>query len=261
MKIHALFTYNQLRNFTYLLESEEEGWWCIDPWDAEQVITELDQRGASLSVIVNTHEHFDHVRGNRELHEKRGASVWCHQHGLETIPCAVRGLQAREQLRFDQDTTIEVLDTPGHTAAHVCLLVHRKGRPYALLSGDTLFNAGVGNCHNGGDPETLYETIRDQILPLPDDVLIYPGHDYLINNLKFTLNREPNNLVAKKMLEQWTSRHQSAEQFHVTTMAEEREMNVFFRLSSPVVRAELGLGQDVPDKEVFLALRSARNTW
>ena len=78
---------------------------------------------------------------------------------------------------------------------HICLRSH--GDQPALFSGDTLFNAGAGNCHNGGDPTTLYATFADQLARLPDDTRVYPGHDYIENNLRFTLEREPDNAAAQ----------------------------------------------------------------
>ena len=79
--------------------------------------------------------------------------------------------------------------------SHICLL-SRTDQP-ALFSGDTLFNAGAGNCHNGGHPEELFETFETQLETLGDNTRIYPGHDYLLNNLGFTLDREPDNEKAR----------------------------------------------------------------
>ena len=66
-----------------------------------------------------------------------------------------------------------------------------------MFSGDTLFNAGAGNCHNGGHPAELFETFEKQLNALGDNTLIYPGHDYLLNNLAFTLDREPDNVRSR----------------------------------------------------------------
>ena len=65
-----------------------------------------------------------------------------------------------------------------------------------------MFNAGAGNCHNGGHPDELFDTFEKQLEKLGDDTLLYPGHDYLINNLEFTLDREPDNAAAAAMLSQ-----------------------------------------------------------
>jgi hydroxyacylglutathione hydrolase len=127
-----------------------------------------------------------------------------------------------------------------------------------------LFNAGAGNCHNGGHPNELYETFASQLEKLGDDTLLYPGHDYLINNLKFTLDREPDNDMAKNMLTRYES--QDPDNAHVTTLAEEREVNAFFRLQSRTVIARLkesfpDMAEDPDPKEVFLKLRELRNSW
>ena len=82
--------------------------------------------------------------------------------------------------------------------SHVCLLSHTDTP--ALFCGDTLFNAGAGNCHNGGHPHELYQTFVQQLAKLPDTTRIYPGHDYWENNLGFTLDREPDNAKAAELL-------------------------------------------------------------
>jgi hydroxyacylglutathione hydrolase len=146
--------------------------------------------------------------------------------------------------------------------AHICLL--SRTHPPALFSGDTLFNAGAGNCHNGGHPRELYRTFVDQLARLPDETLLYPGHDYLVNNLRFTLDREPDNVAAQAMLAKYGD--QDPANAHITDLAEERRINTFLRLdSSGVIDGlkvhfpELG---DAPNAEdVFLALRELRNNW
>src|SRR5262247_609524 len=105
----------------------------------------------------------------------------------------------------------------------------------ATFSGDTLFNAGAGNCHNGGHPQQLYETFSQQLTRLPETTRVYPGHDYLANNLRFTLDREPDNAQAANVLARYGA-HDPANA-HVTTLAEEKEINTFFRLRSPTVIA------------------------
>ena len=106
-----------------------------------------------------------------------------------------RGLGAGDVVKVGKTVELEALDTPGHTMSHVCLLSHTD-QP-ALFCGDTLFNAGAGNCHNGGHPAELYKTFAEQLAKLPPSTLIYPGHDYIENNLRFTLNREPDNRQAQ----------------------------------------------------------------
>jgi hydroxyacylglutathione hydrolase len=154
------------------------------------------------------------------------------------------------------------MDTPGHTMCHICLRSHTD-QP-ALLSGDTLFNAGAGNCHHGGDPVALYGTFVDQLARLPDDTRIYPGHDYIENNLRFTLSREPDNAAAQALLPKVTG-HDPATSV-VTTLAEEKQFNTFFRLTSASVIARLrerfpDLPEEPDAKTVFVKLRELRNSW
>lgn len=260
MKTQQIFTGNQLRNFNYLLETRQGDIYCIDPWDAEVISKEIEKKGGRLKAIINTHEHFDHVRGNEQLVKRWGAEVWVHENAAEKIPGATRSLKAFEEIDLGDGDSLKVLDTPGHTMAHLCLLALNHSVPRALFSGDTLFNAGVGNCHNGGDPETLYETISGQIAGLPDNVLIYPGHDYLLNNLRFTLDREPGNTKASHLLQERVNIGFDA-RFLVSDLALEKEVNTFFRLDSLELRKRLSLSESTSDKDVFLALREKRNHW
>jgi len=145
---------------------------------------------------------------------------------------------------------------------HVCLRSHTD-QP-ALFCGDTLFNAGAGNCHHGGHPAELYKTFSEQLAKLPESTSIYPGHDYIENNLRFTLDREPDNRQAAQLLGKLAG--QDPEQAYVSTLEVEMQVNTFFRLTSPTVIAELrDVFPDLPDqpdaRTVFIKLRELRNGW
>jgi len=171
-------------------------------------------------------------------------------------------LHAGDIIKIGKSVELEALDTPGHTMCHICLRAH--GDAPALFSGDTMFNAGAGNCHNGGHPNELYNTFASQLAKLPETTLLYPGHDYIANNLKFTLDREPDNAKAKAMLPGMEAQDPSKPL--VTTLALEREINTFFRLTSKSVIKRLREAfPDLPEspdpKTVFLKLRELRNKW
>jgi hydroxyacylglutathione hydrolase len=191
-----------------------------------------------------------------------GAAVLAHVNAAPQIRELTRGLRAGDVIRVGRTVDLECLDTPGHTMAHVCLL-SRTDEP-ALFSGDTLFNAGAGNCHNGGHPRELYRTFVGQLARLPDRTRIYPGHDYLARNLAFTLDREPGNRKARELAPQ-AERMDPAHPI-VTTLGLEREINVFFRLQNAEVVRELRaklphLPAPATPEDVFLALRELRNKW
>jgi len=261
--VEQIWTGNAYRNFNYLVACAETGdALAIDPLDFRKCLAVAADRGWSITKILNTHEHGDHTGGNAGLVAATGAEVIAHANAGNRIPGMDRGVGAGDLIRVGSTVELECLDTPGHTMSHICLL-SRTGQS-ALFSGDTLFNAGAGNCHNGGHPEELYETFTRQLGGLPEDTLVYPGHDYLANNLRFTLDREPDNDAARKMLADHGD-HDPADAF-VTTLADERRINTFFRLDSPSVIARLQedfptIG-DAPDaRTVFLKLRELRNRW
>jgi hydroxyacylglutathione hydrolase len=193
---------------------------------------------------------------------KTGAKILAHENARDKIADMARGLGAGDVVKVGKTVELEALDTPGHTMSHVCLL-SRTDQP-ALFCGDTLFNAGAGNCHNGGHPAELYKTFAEQLAKLPSSTLIYPGHDYIENNLRFTLNREPDNKSARQMLDQLAG--QDLNGAYISTLEVEGRINTFFRLTSPTVIAKLREAfPDLPEKPdqrtVFLKLRELRNTW
>jgi hydroxyacylglutathione hydrolase len=262
MIVEQIWTGNSLRNFNYLIACPETGEaLAIDPLDHQRCLERAQERGFSITQILNTHEHGDHTGGNRPLVAATGAKLLAHA-GAKSIPDVDRGLSAGDVIRVGKTVELEALDTPGHTMSHICLLAH--GDAPALFSGDTLFNAGAGHCKGGGHPHSLYRTFADQLSRLPLETKLYPGHDYIENNLRFTLSREPDNQRAASLLEQL--RGQDPNRALVSTLALEREINTFFRLHSPSViarlREEFPDLPEQPDAEtVFLKLRELRNAW
>jgi hydroxyacylglutathione hydrolase len=261
--VKQIWTANAYRNFNYLIACPETGEaLAVDPLDHKKCLAAAKDAGWTVTQILNTHEHGDHTGGNKAMVAATGAKLLAHANARDKIPGIDRGLDAGDVVRVGKTVELEALDTPGHTMSHVCLLSHTE-RP-ALFCGDTLFNAGAGNCHNGGHPAELYQTFAGQLAKLPDETVIYPGHDYIANNLRFTLDREPGNAEAEALLAKVD--HQDTDHAMVTTFAEEKLVNTFFRLQSPVVIARLRESfPDLPDapspKDVFLKLRELRNSW
>ena len=263
MIVERIWTGNAYRNFNYLIACRETGEAvAIDPLDHGQCLQVAKRNGWRITQILNTHEHHDHTGGNAAVVAATGAKVIAHHKAGGKIDGMDRGVQAGDVIKVGKTVELECLDTPGHTMCHICLRAH--GERNAIFSGDTLFNAGAGNCHNGGDPNLLYATFVDQLARLPADTQVYPGHDYIENNLKFTLSREPDNADAKALLPQVTG-HDPARSI-VTTLADEKRFNTFFRLTSASVITRLREAfPDLPEapdaKTVFVKLRELRNTW
>ena len=161
----------------------------IDPGDEGKQIWELIvAEGYNLKSIVNTHGHFDHLGGNSYLVEKSGAELLLHELDLNLLKtmvdhAAIFGLEVKPSPMPDRFLTdgevlhigrleARVLHTPGHSAGGICLLIGEH-----LFSGDTLFARSVGRTDlPGGDFATLIDSIRRQLLVLPDTTLVHPGH-------------------------------------------------------------------------------------
>ncbi len=263
MIVEQIWTGNAYRNFNYLIACAETGEaLAIDPLDHEKCLARAKKRGWQITQVLNTHEHGDHTGGNRAVIAATRAKLLAHDNAKGKIDGIDRGLKAGDVIRVGKSVELEALDTPGHTMSHVCLLSHTETP--ALFCGDTLFNAGAGNCHHGGHPAELYQTFAGQLARLPDETRVYPGHDYIANNLRFTLDREPDNARAAGLLRD--NAGQDPERALVSTLALEKEINTFFRLHSPsVIRKLREAFPDLPEKPdaktVFLKLRELRNKW
>jgi len=263
MIVERIWTGNAYRNFNYLIACPDTGEaLAIDPLDHEKCLNRAKVRGWQITQVLNTHEHHDHTGGNAAVIAATGARLIAHDKAGASIPGVDRGVRAGDVIKVGKRVELECLDTPGHTMCHICLRSHTD-QP-ALFSGDTLFNAGAGNCYNGGDPDALYETFADQLARLPDNTQIYPGHDYIENNLKFTLAREPDNAAAQALLPKIQGQDPATSA--LTTLAQEKQFNTFFRLGSASLIARLRerfpeLPEHPDARTVFVKLRELRNTW
>jgi hydroxyacylglutathione hydrolase len=269
--VKQIWTGNAYRNWNYLIACPETGEaLAIDPLDHAKCLKAARDAGWNITQILNTHEHHDHTGGNEAVARSTGAKILAHRGAAGKIADIARGLGAGDVIKVGRTVELEALDTPGHTMSHICLLSHTE-QP-ALFCGDTLFNAGAGNCHNGGHPVELYKTFSEQLARLPPGTLVYPGHDYTENNLRFTLDREPDNLQARELLGDLSGREPGmqagarADPSYVSTLDVEMQINTFFRLSSPTVITRLRAAfPDLPDhpdqREVFVRLRELRNRW
>jgi len=263
MLIERIWAANASRNFHYLIACPETGEaLAVDPLQWQLCLDAARKRGWEITQILNTHEHGDHTGGNAGLVGATKAKVLAHAGAASRIGGVDRGLVKGDVIRVGRTVELECLDTPGHTMTHICLF-GRAEQP-ALFCGDTLFNAGAGNCHGGGHPEALYDTFASQLSRLPDSTRVFPGHEYVTRNLEFTLDREPNNVAAQTLLAK--ARNDAPADAVVTTLGEEKHVNTFFRLQNPAIIARLreafpDIGEQPDARTVFIKLRELRNRW
>ena len=164
--------------YTYLLADEQTREAVIIDPVVEQVERDLrllDELGLHLKFTLDTHVHADHVTASGLLRHKTGAVS-----GLSAtaeVACVDQPLHHGDTLAFGS-ITMEVRETPGHTDGCLTYVVQDDGQTYAF-TGDALFIRGCGRTDfQQGDSATLYRSVHQQIFSLPEDTLIYPGHDY-----------------------------------------------------------------------------------
>lgn len=260
MFVKRLYMNNPLRNYNYIVACPDTRQALIlDPFDADACLRVARENDLEVVMVINSHEHWDHIQGNDEVVKQTGAQVMAHANAKGKIPNVDRFLSGGEIIELGSSIKFRVLNTPGHTFAHLSLL---EDSHKALFSGDILFNACAGNCFNGGDVGKMYETFRDEIAAIPDDVMLYPGHDYIETNLRFSLRREPGNVDAKKLLEQVEV--QTPDTRLQTNLGTERLVNPFLRLQQSAIRAGLSneFSIDIEDdRSTFVHLRQLRDQW
>lgn len=250
IRVKIFYAHNDLRNFSYLIFDKDSGdAWVIDPFENRPIIDYIKKEGLVLRGILNTHQHWDHVRGNEEL--------------KSLFNCPVLS-KSTAGIELDPHHQILFVDTPGHTMDHQAFYWQKDQKLLGLFSGDTLFNSGVGNCKGGGNVETLYTTTM-KLKELPDDVILYPGHDYVLKNLMFAKACEPENKAIDEALR--LIREADTEEGICWSMGQERKVNPFLRLNSEELRQKIGGKQMGLEREqeferdLFKKLRSMRDVW
>ena len=131
MIVEQIWTANAYRNFNYLIVCPESGEaLAVDPLDHRKCLAKAQERGWTITQILNTHEHGDHTGGNKAMVAATGARLLAHKNAAAKIPGMDQGLDAGDVVKVGKTVELESLDTPGHTMSHVCLLSrHRTARP------------------------------------------------------------------------------------------------------------------------------------
>lgn len=190
--IHVVFPVGPLAcNCSILADETTRRATVIDPGDdLQKIFLVLNQHQLAVEQIIITHAHIDHVGGALQLKRKTGAPIYMNQHdlpllkimdiqagwlGVPTPDVAPPDVDAGDLLELRiADQPGQVLHTPGHTQGSICLHLPQSK---LLLAGDTLFAGSIGRTDlPGGDMKMILRSLRERLLPLPEDTRVVPGH-------------------------------------------------------------------------------------
>ncbi len=229
-------------NYIYLYRYHNNNALAVDPGEARAVLKALKEHGLDLTDVLITHRHFDHTGGVGDLKVRTGCKV-------------VSG--EKTEVLLDGNVKIQVIATPGHTRDSVCYYVQPTEEHSGLLfTGDTMFVGGCGRpieC----DARILWQSLQ-KLTTLPNETLVFPGHDYTQENYEFALTIVPGNPEVKSRLDEIKKNQRRGSPTVPSTILQEKTTNVFLNANNPEIKAVLNM-PNAPDEEVFTELRRRKN--
>ena len=227
-------------NYSYLIIDEKSNIACVvDPSEAKPIIKYLENTQIELKFILNTHHHYDHVGGNKELKEKYGASVIGYKGDKERIP-EIDILVSDEETWMYKNFEAKIIHIPGHTLGHICFYFYKND---LVFTGDTLFSLGCGRIFEGTN-EQMFNSLM-KLKELPKNTKIFCGHEYTLQNSKFCLTCDKNNQNLKTKIEDIKLKLKAGLSTMPSTIKDELECNIFLRSHNVETFSKL---RDLKDK-------------
>jgi hydroxyacylglutathione hydrolase len=230
----------------------------VDPGDAQPILDALHERQLSLSAILLTHHHGDHVGGVGQLLEQFDVPVFGPRNdriGSVTVPLSEGDSVALPELGVG----FSVLDVPGHTLGHIAYF---SSEQKWLFCGDTLFAGGCGRLFEG-TPAQMLDSLN-KLAALPDDTNVFCAHEYTLSNLKFAKEIEPDNEELLTRIDDEQAKRDRGLPTVPSTIGLEKSTNPFLRCTYPAVFEKLFHEQKVSLREptaIFAALREWKNSY
>lgn len=241
-------------NYSVIVHDHQNGWTIVvDPAESEPVQEAILKRGWSLTHILNTHFHADHVAGNLALKQVFGALVLGAEDDREIIPGLDIDVWNQERLLLGP-TPIRVLRVPGHTRRHVAYYLEENS---ILFVGDTLFSMGCGRVL-GGTAADLWSSL-DELRCFPSHTQIYCAHEYTEANGRFALSVDPRNLELQERYRKILELRKRGAPTVPFPLGEELATNPFLRPECENIRKALGFGSEASNLEVFSTLRTLKD--
>jgi hydroxyacylglutathione hydrolase len=224
----------------------------IDAPEAAPVEAALAATGWRLTDILVTHHHADHTGGIAELKARHHCRVTAPRQEAARIPVVDATVGEGDTVKVG-GLTARVLETPGHTSGHITYVFDADKLAFV---GDTLFSIGCGRVIEG-TPEMMWASLL-KLRALPDDTLVYCGHEYTQANIRFALTIEPDNKDLRARADEAQQQVGAGRDTIPTRMGAEKRENVFLRADVPAVAAAVGLAGK-PPAQVFAEVRARKN--
>ncbi|GGE13587.1 hydroxyacylglutathione hydrolase [Aureimonas endophytica] len=242
-------------NFGVLVhDPSSEATISIDAPEEGPIRAALEREGWTLTHILTTHHHGDHVEANLALKAAFGAQIIGPAGERDKIPgldCAVAGGDRFEVGAF----AVEVIDTPGHTLGEISFHLPEEK---LLFAGDALFSLGCGRLFEG-DAAMMWASLQ-RLRALPDDTMLHCGHEYTATNARFSVDVDPGNPALRNRVEEVERLRVAGRSTLPVALGTEKLTNPFLRADNPELQRELGMAEADP-VAVFAALREKRNRY
>jgi hydroxyacylglutathione hydrolase len=240
-------------NYGVLIHDPESGLTAsIDAPELDPIVARLAKKGWKLDRILTTHHHADHVEANLALKETFGCTITGPGEEAAQIPGIDEEVRGGDSFKFGS-FDVRVLATPGHTAGHISYWFPEAGVAFVA---DTMFALGCGRIFEG-TPAMMWDSLN-RIAALPDDTIVYCGHEYTESNARFALTVEPGNADLVKRAEDIKRLRAMGKPTLPTTIGIERKTNPFLRAAEPAIAAEVGMAGADP-VAVFAEIRRRKD--
>ncbi|MFX0542492.1 hydroxyacylglutathione hydrolase [Roseovarius sp. S4756] len=227
---------------------------CVDVPEAGPIKDALAQRDWTLSHVLLTHHHADHVQGLDDLLADHPAEVIGARADAHRLPPLDIAVAEGDEITIGSQTG-DVLDVSGHTVGHIA--VHFPASR-AVFTADSLMALGCGRLFEG-TADQMWASLS-KLMALPSETLVYSGHEYTASNAKFALSVDPGNSDLISRASQIETARSEGRPTIPSTLAEELATNPFLRAADPDIRAHLGM-QDAPDAAVFAEIRKRKDAF
>lgn len=242
-------------NFGYLIHDEASGRTAaLDAPEAAAIRAALDRRGWRLSDIFITHHHLDHVEAIAELKAAFGSRVVGPRAEADKIEGLDELVGDGDRVRLGE-TVFDIIATPGHTLGHI---VYHDAENKHLFSADALFSLGVGRMFEG-TPGPMWSGL-ERLRALPDETLVYCGHEYTESNARFALSIDPDNAALQARAAAVRALRAAGRPTIPFPLGEDKRANPFLRADAPELARYYGLEGKHPS-EVFAAIRRGKDNF